>query len=42
MVYSQPIDSFEEKIIPSEVYQVNIMEGGRKALAKINTELGRL
>lgn len=38
--YDSPIESFELDICPEEVYEVNVLGEGRKALTQANTDLG--
>lgn len=40
--YDAPIVSFELRVTPSQVYEVDIMKDGRKALEKVNTEMGKV
>lgn len=38
--YVKPVESFEIGVMPKSVEVVDIMEGGREALEKINREKG--
>ena len=40
VVYDKPIESFTLDIQPSEVYEVEILTDGRKALEKVNVDMG--
>lgn len=40
VVYENPIKSFALNVKPSEVYEVDILTEGRKALEKVNQEMG--
>ena len=41
IVYKKPIASFDLSQHPSEIYEVNILKEGRKALDKVNQEMGK-
>lgn len=41
MVYSKPIETFKLDVKPSKVYEVDILTDGRKALSKVNQDMGR-
>ncbi|XP_043942613.1 phosphoribosylformylglycinamidine synthase isoform X2 [Protopterus annectens] len=38
--YQQPIESFDVAVLPENVYEVDILSGGKSALEKANKELG--
>ena len=40
VVYDKPIESFTLDVQPSEVYEVEILTDGRKALEKVNVDMG--
>ena len=40
VVYDKPIESFTHDVQPSEVYEVEILTDGRKALEKVNVDMG--
>lgn len=40
MVYSKPVESFDLKVTASDVYHVDVVSDGRKALALANQEMG--
>ncbi|XP_041046632.1 phosphoribosylformylglycinamidine synthase isoform X2 [Carcharodon carcharias] len=39
-VYERPIESFQVSVRPAEVYEVDVVNGGKSALEKANRELG--
>lgn len=38
--YGSPVETFQLIAKPSQVYEVDIVQGGRKALEKVNIEMG--